>query len=190
MLLKKGLELADLVNSKLENIICYFAAKTKYLTEKRLHKLVYTAELYYIEEFCKRLTNIPFKNYNYGVWSPDVANANTWLDGIKLNIKEEKTEKGHIASFIEPIGDFSFELREEEISILDKVLEDWGFEATDELVAFTKSTLPWEKSSFGEDVDLGAYVEECKREDEFFSRKEVIEELDRIDKEGKFVPLR
>ena len=30
-------------------------------------------------------------------------------------------------------------------------------------------------------------VEEDKMEDEFFSRKEVIEELDRIDKEGKFV---
>jgi uncharacterized phage-associated protein len=190
MLLKVDLELADLVDPKLENIICYFAAKTKYLTEKRLHKLVYTAELYYIEEFCKRLTNIQFKNYNYGVWSPDVTDANMWLDGIKLNIKEEKTEKEHIASFIEPIGDFPFELKEDEIRILDKVLEDWGFETTDELVAFTKSTLPWEESSFGEDVDLGAYVEECKLEDEFFSRKEVIEELDRIDKEGNFVPLR
>ncbi len=105
-----------------------------------------------------------------------------WLDGIRLNIKEEKTEKGHIASFIEPIKDFPFELTEDEISILDKVLEDWGFEATDELVGFTKSTLPWEESSFGKDIDLDAYVEECKLEDKFFSRKEVIEELDRIDK--------
>lgn len=66
---------------------------------------------------------------------------------------------------------------------MDKVLGDWGFETTDELVEFTKSTLLWEKSSFGKDIDLDEYVEECKREDEFFSRKEVIEELDRIDKE-------
>lgn len=182
-------ELADLVDPKLENIISYFAAKTEYLTEKRLHKLVYTAELYYIEEFCKRLTNIQFKNYNYGVWSPDVADANMWLDGIRLNIKEEKTEKGHIASFIELIEDFPFELREDEISILDKVLEDWEFEATDELVEFTKSTLPWEESSFGEDIDLDMYIEDCKLEDEFFNKEEIKEELERIDKEGNFVPL-
>jgi len=189
MLQKADLELADLVDPRLHNIICYFAAKTKYLTEKRLQKLIYTAELYYIEEFCKRLTNIRFKNYNYGVWSPDVADANICLDGICLSIKEEETTGGHLASFIELMGEHPFDLTEDEIRILDKVLEDWEFRTTDELVGFTKSTLPWEESKFGEDVDLDGYIEECELENNFFSNKEIMEELERIEKEETFVPL-
>lgn len=189
MLLKVDLELADLVNPKLHNIICYFATKTKYLTEKRLHKLIYTAELYYIEEFYMRLTNIEFKNYNYGVWSPDVANASVCLDGISLSIKEEETTEGHPASFIEPIGERPCKLTKNKICVLDNVLNDWAFRSTDELVAFTKSTLPWEKSDFGENIDLDEYIEECKLEDAFFSKEEIKKELEKIDKEEKFIPL-
>ena len=188
-MLKKRLELEELVNPKLRNIICYFAAKTKYLTEKRLHKLIYTVELYYIEEYCKRFTNIQFTNYSYGVWSPDVARASALLEGICLNIKEEETREGHIASFIELIEGNPIDITEDENRVLEKVLHDWKFEQTNELVAFTKSTSPWEESSFGENVNLDEYVEECKLEDAFFSNEEIMEELEKIEKEEEFVLL-
>jgi uncharacterized phage-associated protein len=187
-MLTRKIELKDLVNPKLQNLICYLAAKTGYLTEKRVHKLLYTAELYYIEHFYKRLTDVKFKNHNFGVWSPDIEGAKNWLDGVCLDIKEEKTKEGHPASFIELIEGFPIELADEEVQILDTVISDWAFKSTDELVAFTKSTLPWETSSFGEDIDFDAYIEECKLEDEFFNKEEVKKELKNIENE-EFIPL-
>jgi hypothetical protein len=62
-MLTRKIELKDLVNPKLQNLICYLAAKTEYLTEKRVHKLLYTAELYYIEHFYNSKTI----NLAYGV---------------------------------------------------------------------------------------------------------------------------
>jgi hypothetical protein len=79
-------------------------------------------------------------------------------------------------------------LADEEVQILDTVISDWAFKSTDELVAFTKSTLPWETSSFGEDIDFDAYIEECKLEDEFFNKEEVKKELKNIENE-EFIPL-
>lgn len=186
---KATFELEDLVNPKLQNIICYLAERLTYLTEERLHKLVYTAEIYYSEKFGKRLKNLKYQNYPYGVYSPEISLAHVCLDGICLNITEEETQEGHPASFMELIEGYPIELLAEEKDILDNVIADWEFKSTTDLIEFTKSTLAWESSSFGEDLNLDEYIDECKMEETFITHPEISKELERIQKEEIFVPL-
>ena len=184
-----SLEGRDLVEPRLQNIICYLAERLKYLTEKRLHKLVYAAEIYYIEKFGERLTGIRYLNYHHGVYSPDISNAHACLDGVCLNIEEETTKTGHPATFIKLVEGYPIELPTEMKDILDKVIADWEFESTDDLVEFTKSTLPWENSSFGKDLDLDEYIEECIMEETFIALLETTAEFKKIQREETFVPL-
>lgn len=169
--------------SELQDMIVYFADKIPYLTEIRLVKLFYAAEIYYIEKFTNRLTNIPFIHYHYGVWSPRVMSEGMMMAGTDILTEKEKTLEGHEATFIKIVqGRESVDLPDEVISILNDVIADWQFKSTDELIEFTKSTIPYRRSKFGEVLDLDRYVELMKL---VYGDKELIEAVERSRKEAK-----
>ena len=172
--------------TELQDIIVYLAHKTCHLTEERLNKLIYIGEMYSAEILGKRLTDVPFKNYFYGPWSARICDEGEEIAGVDIDVKREKTLDGHEATFFVKIEGRKMEidLSEEKTAVLDKVLEDWGFKPTDNLVKFAKSTRPFRRSEPGEVLDLERYVGLVK----IVYSKEAIEAVKRSHierKEGK-----
>lgn len=169
--------------SELQDIIVYFTYKMPYLTEIRLNKLIYAAEIYCIEKFGKRLTDIPFMRYHYGPWSPRIGAEGAVISGTDIRIESRRTPDGHESTFFVPIEDkkMSVNILEEKIPVLDDVVEDWRFKSTEELIEFTKSTIPYRRSKFGEVLDLDRHARLMK----LVHDKEIIEAVERSRREAK-----
>ncbi len=43
---------------------------------------------------------------------------------------------------------------------MDDVLNDWGFKKTPEIIEYTKSTIPYKNSKFGELINFDEHIEE------------------------------
>ena len=150
-----------IVNKKLRDIIVYLTFKMKYLTEIRLTKLIYIAEIYSIEKFGRRLSEINFLNYYYGPWSQEISFAGEMLSGGDILIEFDTTLYGYDASFFKPnVDKTTLHLFDEDVSILDDVLNDWGFKKTLEIIEYVKSTIPYKNSKFGELITFDEHIEE------------------------------
>jgi len=150
-----------IVNKKLRDIIIYFTFKTKYLTEIRLTKLIYIAEIYSIKKFGRRLSEINFLTYYYGPWSQEISFAGEVLSGGDILLEFDTTLHGYDASFFKPnVDKTTIDLSEEDVSILDGVLNDWGFKKTPEIIDYAKSTFPYKNSEFGELINFDEHIEE------------------------------
>ena len=149
-----------IVNKKLRDIIIYFAFKTKYLTEIRLTKLIYIAEIHSIEKFGRRLSEVNFLNYYYGPWSQEISFAGEIISGGDILIEFDTTLHGYDASFFRPnVDKTTISLSDGDISILDDVLNAWGFKKTPEIIEYAKSTFPYKNSEFGELINFDDHIE-------------------------------
>ena len=106
--------------------------------------------------FGRRLTNIPFIRWFHGAWAPEIDKVleELYAEGI---LKEQivETTKGFKASVPTPrVPKTIIRLPETAVEILDIVLADWGDKNTDEVVKFTKKTLPFLNTAFGEEIDF------------------------------------
>ncbi|CAD6494048.1 MAG: hypothetical protein LAKADJCE_00626 [Candidatus Argoarchaeum ethanivorans] len=153
----------EIVNKKLRDIIVYFTFKMKYLTLIRLIKLIYIAEIYSIEKFGRRLTEVDFLNYHYGPWSSEIDSTGEILSGDDILIEFDRTPQGYDASFFKPnVDKTAINLSEEDISILDNVIKEWGLKKTGNIIRFVKSTPLYKNSGFGELINFDEYIEECR----------------------------
>ncbi len=155
-----GIKMEQLaVNHKLRDIIVFFTYKTQYLTEIRLVKLIYLAELYAIEKLGKRLTDIEFKSYFYGPYSNEIAITGQAISGEDIIMEYKETNKGPYATFFKTTKDKTCvkHLGKEEFKALDEIVKEWGLKPTEEIVTATKETEPYLKTEFGGVIDLEEY---------------------------------
>ena len=141
---------------ELQNIITYLCFKANPLSTRKLVKLVYLVEVYHCQMFGKRLTNVPFKHYFYGAWSPEIEKSLEELceEGI---IKEEtvETREGNLASVPKPAIDRTqVRLSATAIKAIEMVLADFGAANPSDVVEFTKKTLPFLNTPFDEEIDF------------------------------------
>ncbi len=150
------------VNHKLRDIIVFFTYKTKYLTEIRLVKLIYLAELYAIEKSGKRLTEVDFKSYYYGPYSDEIVDTGQAISGEDITVEYEETNKGQYATFFKTAKHETCveHLDDKECNLLDEIVKEWGFKPTKEIVMATKESEPYLKTEFGDVIDLNKYKEE------------------------------
>jgi uncharacterized phage-associated protein len=140
----------------LQNIIVYLCFKANPLSTTKLTKLVYLADVYHVEMFGPRLTDVPFKHYRYGPWAPDVEREFEQL--CALGIVEEKaytTRAGRQA--IVPrarVRETTVELPATAFEVLKAVIEDWGRASTEEVTSFAKTTLPFVGTDFDDEIDF------------------------------------
>jgi uncharacterized phage-associated protein len=140
----------------LENIIVYLCLKSSLLSETKLTKLVYLADVYHCQMFGERLTDIPFRHHFYGAWAPDISK--TLGELYEKGIIEEKmvlTKKGYKATVPKPtISKAMIHLPKTAFEVLDQIVDDWGDATTEEVVNFTKKTLPFLNTSFDREIDF------------------------------------
>jgi len=140
----------------LQNIITYLCFKSRRHGLTKLTKLVYLADVYHYDLFGERLTNVPFIHYYYGTWAPDLDQTLHELYEAAI-LKEEvvPTRSGYYATVPKPsISQTAIELPESAFQVLEMVIEDWGTASLDEVVEFTKRTLPFLNTPFGEPIDF------------------------------------
>lgn len=141
---------------RLQNIVTYLCFKATPLSARKLTKLVYLADVYHFQLFGKRLTNVPFKHYKYGAWSPEIQQTleELYERGI---IKEEsvETRDGNTASVPKPaINSTVINLSDSAVKILEIVLEDFGSANPSDVVDYTKKTLPFINTPYNEVIDF------------------------------------
>ncbi len=149
------------IDHKLRDIIVFFTYKTKYLTEIRLVKLIYLAELQAIEKLGKRLTEIEFKSYHYGPYSDEIAITGQAIAGEDITMEFEETNKDHYATFFKTTKRETCveHLTEEECNILEEVRKEWGFKPTEKIVLATKKSEPYVQTKLWDVIDLNKYKE-------------------------------
>ncbi len=141
---------------KLQNIITFLCFKAKPLSTRKLVKLVYLVDVYHCQMFGKRLTDVPFKHYLYGAWSPEIEKSLEEL--CEAGIIEEdtvETRDGNVASVPKPAIDRTqVRLSASAIQTIEMVLEDFGIANPNDVVEFTKKTLPFLNTPFDEEIDF------------------------------------
>jgi len=113
-------------------------------------------DVYHCEHYRRRLTHVPFKHHYYGAWAPDIGEELEKLNEAGI-IREEvvETKKGTIASVPKPaVRQTTVRLSQTAFDALNKVLEQFGSSPTDEVVSFSKTTLPFINTPFGECIDF------------------------------------
>lgn len=140
----------------LQNIITCFCFKAKPISTTKLTKLVYLADVYHMEMFGARLTDVPFRHYHYGPWAAEVGQEFEQL--CTQGIVEEKTRttsKGYRAIVPTPrVRQTTVQLPKTGFEAVEAVIEDWGRASTDEVTTFAKTTLPFVGTEFGEEIDF------------------------------------
>ncbi len=143
-------------SGKLQNIITFICFKATPLSTRKLVKLVYLVDVYHYLMFGKRLTDVPFKHYKYGAWAPEIQESLEELCEAGI-IKETtvETQDGNLASLPKPaVGRTQVELLPHAMKAIEMVLADFGNANPNDIVAFTKKTLPFLNTPYGERIDF------------------------------------
>ena len=147
----------------LQNIITYFCFKADPNSITKLTKLCYLADVYHYQMYGKRLTEVPFRHFRYGPWAEEVQMAleELYEKGI---IKETKvkTKKGQDATIPKPnVSQAEITLSKDAFETLKDLMIDWGNKTTDEIVNYSKKTLPFLGTFFNRKIDFSR-VDEIK----------------------------
>ncbi|MBI4669435.1 MAG: SocA family protein [Elusimicrobia bacterium] len=126
------------------------------MSDTRLTKLLYLVDLYHAEIYGRPLTEIKFKRYFYGPWSPDISRIKEILmsKGV-LKEKRGKTQYGKIATITKPmLNQVNVYLSSEAVGVAEAVLNDWDNKSTDDIVEYVKTRPPFVMTSFDEEIDF------------------------------------
>ncbi len=140
----------------LENVVTALSFRAKPLSSRKLVKLVYLVDVYHQQMFGTRLTDVHFKHYRYGAWSPEIGECVEELCDKGILLEETVlTSSGNPASIPKPaIAETVIDLSESGHKALSSVLSDWGDRNPDSVVQFTKSTLPFLNTPYDEEIDF------------------------------------
>ena len=141
---------------KLQNVITFLCFKATPLSTRKLVKLVYLVDVYHYQMFGKRLTDVPFKHYLYGAWSPEIEKTLEELCEAGI-IREDtvETREGNLASIPRPAIDRTqVRLSANAIKAIEMVLADFGTVNPSDVVEFTKKTLPFINTPFNDEIDF------------------------------------
>lgn len=140
----------------LQNIITYITFKARPLSQSKLTKLIYLADVYHYEHFGRRLTRVPFKHHYYGAWASEIGEELEKLNDAGI-IKEDivQTTKGTVASVPKPaVLQTTVNLSDSALETLNNVLEQFGSSPTEDVVKYSKTTFPFINTPFGEFINF------------------------------------
>ena len=140
----------------LQNTITYLCFKVRSISQTKLMKLVYLANVYHMEQHGSLLAKTSFKHWHYGPYSEEIDSEIEKLygEGI-LKSKVCKTQSGFEAEIPTPnVKSTTVSLTNEAKAILDEIIEDWGHASTNDIVSFAKTSLPFVGTRFGSKIDF------------------------------------
>jgi len=143
-------------------------SKLDFVTDWRLQKAYYLAEVWSIEERQCRLSGADFASWTHGPWSLHVREAAEILEAKgSLARSKQKAKRRPEAEFLKVIKtDQLANLGEKDEQFLDSVSEQVRYLSGEKLTKLAKGTQPYAATKRGHRIDLDAYLESIKRKHE------------------------
>lgn len=148
------------ITNPVEALVTYFVSRLRRrrqpMGRTKLVKLLYFADLYHLELFGSRITEIPYRHYYAGPYSEQVSDAVARLEEKGIFVEREHTTRdGRKAYILSPtVKTAKIRLVPSAKEIADIVLEEWGPTGASEIEAAAKRTVPFMRAAFNELIDL------------------------------------
>lgn len=171
--------LSEAERLKTASVAANLVARLDFVTDWRLQKSYYLAEVWSIEERLCRLSEVEFASWTHGPWSLHVRAAEEALeaDGLVDRVKQAarrrpEAEFLRIAqrSKVPPLG-------EADEDFLDSLAAQIKYVDGDSLTKIAKSTVPFQLTKPEHLVDLDGYLEALKKKHERFVRSPKVAKL-------------
>jgi len=131
-----------------------------HVTDQRLQKSFFIAEVWSIEERLRRLSPAEFVAWKHGPWSIHVrqgAEAAVESGSITTTVKAAKRRPE--AEFLEGAPNWKPRLlSKEDLEFLDMTLLQIRYLDNDRLTAVSKASPPFVRTPYGESIDLDGYL--------------------------------
>lgn len=150
---------------KVEAVSAIFLSRLDYMTDRRLQKAYYLAEVWSIEERLERLSQVDFASWRHGPWSLHVRESTERLESrgiVERVIKPAKDSlEVEVLKMTSPVE--SPDLRQDEVEFLVDMSAALRFMKTEKLTQVAKATAPFQLTAPEARIDLDAYLESLKQ---------------------------
>ncbi len=164
---------------KAASVAANLVSRMDFVTDWRLQKSYYLAEVWSIEERLCRLSDVDFASWTHGPWSLHVREAEEALeaDGLIDRVRQTARRRPE-AEFIRitqrskvpPLGDSDEEF-------LDSFAAHIRYTNGETLTKIAKSTVPFQSTKLEDLVDLDGYLEALRKKHERFVRSPKVAKL-------------
>jgi len=143
-------------------------SKLAFVTDWRLQKAYYLAEVWSIEERLSRLSVADFASWTHGPWSLHVREAAEILEAKgTLKRTKQRAKRRSEAEFLKVVKtDQLADLGEKDEEFLESLSRQMRYLSGEKLTEIAKGTPPYVATKRGQRIDLDAYLESIKRKHE------------------------
>lgn len=150
---------------KVDAVSAAFLSNLKYVTDRRLQKAYYLAEVWSIEERLERLSEVDFASWRHGPWSLHVRESEERLESRGVVERIIKPARGglevELLRVTKPSG--SSALARDELEFLVEVSAAIRFIDSEKLTQVAKATAPFRVTSPEARIDLDGYLETIRK---------------------------
>lgn len=152
-----------------EDVAAELLGRLDLVTDWRLQKAYFLAEVWSIEERLERLSKVDFASWKHGPWSLHIRQAEEALEDLGLLFRDCRPAKRRSeAEFLKLKAKPATGLDKGEKDFLDSVAEQLRYLDGDALTALAKDTAPYTSTDHHEIIDLYAYLKDLRRKHEKF----------------------
>jgi uncharacterized phage-associated protein len=140
-------------------------SKLEFVTDWRLQKAYYLAEVWSVEERLCRLSAADFASWTHGPWSLHVRESAEILEakGILARAKQRAKRRPE-AEFLKVVKiDQLSDVGEKDEEFLESMSKQMKYLSGEKLTDIAKGTQPYLATKRGQRIDLSAYLESLKR---------------------------
>ena len=154
-------------------------ARLDWVTDWRLQKSYYLAEVWSIEERLCRLSEVQFASWTHGPWSLHVREAEEALEADGLLVRgRQQAKRRPEAEFLRiPESRKLRPLEDSENEFLDAFSAQIKYTDGETLTKIAKATVPFQSTERKDLVDLHGYLEALKKKHERFAQSRRVAKL-------------
>lgn len=171
--------ISDAARRRAANVAAHLISRLDFVTDWRLQKSYYLAEVWSIEDRLCRLSSVEFASWTYGPWSLHVRETEETLEaeGIISRVRHEARRRRQ-AEFFGVTGSKRLPpLDESDAEFLDAVGSQIKYVDGETLTRVAKATSPFRATKPKHLVDLDGYLEILKGKHTRFSRSRRVARL-------------
>jgi len=164
---------------KAADVAANLVARLDWVTDWRLQKSYYLAEVWSIEERLCRLSEVQFASWTHGPWSLHVREAEEALeaDGLLVRVRQQAKRRPEAEFLRIPESRKLRPLEDSENEFLNAFSAQIKYTYGETLTKIAKATVPFQSTKRKDLVDLHGYLEALKKKHERFTQSPKVAKL-------------
>jgi len=164
---------------KAADVAANLVARLDWVTDWRLQKSYYLAEVWSIEERLCRLSEVQFASWTHGPWSLHVREAEEALeaDGLLVRVRQQAKRRPEAEFLRIPESRKLRPLEDSENEFLNAFSAQIKYTDGETLTKIAKATVPFQSTKRKDLVDLHGYLEALKKKHERFTQSPKVAKL-------------